>query len=90
MSDHDPFAPKMHRPDASEARKADQDASDPLSVDVAPKTEPAPSVSVPDGSVKEVNDWVGDDKERAQAALDAEGEDGRKGIINYAKSVLDQ
>jgi hypothetical protein len=44
------------------------------------------------GSVSEVNDWVGDDKDRAQAVLDAEtSEDGknRKGVVSNAETVLE-
>lgn len=40
--------------------------------------------SVPDGSAKDVIDWVGDDRDRARAALDAEqakGDDARTTLV---------
>lgn len=57
----------------------------PVVLDVAP-----PGVvtlargSVPDGSAKDVIDWVGDDRDRARAALDAEqakGDDARTTLV---------
>jgi hypothetical protein len=51
--------------------------------EVAEETEAPAEESVPDGTVKEILEWVGDDKDRAQRALDAEeakGNSGRKGL----------
>lgn len=47
------------------------------------------TVVVPEGSVKEILNWVDEDKERAQLALDAE-ETGkaRKSLIDAMKEIL--
>jgi hypothetical protein len=48
--------------------------------------------AVPSGTTKEVTDWVGDDKDRAQRALDAEeakGDDGRVGLKRELNKVLE-
>lgn len=48
------------------------------------------TVEVPTGTVKEVLEWVGDDKERAQLALDAETEStARKSLIQALEEVID-
>jgi hypothetical protein len=47
---------------------------------------------VPDGTVKEILEWVGDDKDRAQRALDAEdakGNNGRKGLKRELNEKLE-
>lgn len=88
MSDHDPYAPAEHKPDTIEARKV-QSAPVEEKNEQAPVEEPAQTgPQVPDGSVREVVEWIGDDKDRAKAAKKAEGENGRKGVLNYAKEVL--
>lgn len=56
--------------------------------------EPAPqqeSNEVPVGTSAEIQDWVGDDKERAQRALDKENENAnpRKGLVKHLESMLD-
>lgn len=45
---------------------------------------------VPDGTVPEVLNWVGDDKERAQKALDKENENAkpRKGLVSSLEELL--
>lgn len=46
---------------------------------------------VPEGlSVADTVEWVGTDKARAQAALDAEGDDGRKTLVDQLQRVLDE
>jgi hypothetical protein len=46
---------------------------------------------VPEGlSVADTVEWVGTDKSRAQAALDAEGDDGRKTLVDQLQRVLDE
>mgnify|MGYP003617071901 CR=1 FL=1 len=55
-------------------------------------TEAVDPNAVPDGTAKEVMDWVGDDEDRAQQALDAEeakGEDGRKGLKRDLSAKLE-
>lgn len=61
-----------------------------------PQTEPALQSGVdnvgevPDGTINEVKEWVGDDKERAQKALDLElGDKGRKTLIDHLEEVLE-
>jgi hypothetical protein len=53
----------------------------------APVTE---EIVVPEGSVKKVLDWVGDDATRAQKALDAENDnaDPRTSLITKLESIL--
>jgi hypothetical protein len=51
----------------------------------------APASDVPDGSVGEVLKWVGDDKARARAALEAEtakGDDGRSSLIGKLNGLV--
>lgn len=56
----------------------------------APETREV-SAQVPDGlSVTDTLEWVGTDKARAQAVVDAEGKDGRKTLIDGAQRVLDE
>jgi hypothetical protein len=45
---------------------------------------------VPEGSVSEVQAWIGTDKTRAEAVLKAEGKDGRQTLIAHAQRVLDE
>lgn len=48
--------------------------------------------NVPAGTAKEVMEWVGDDKYRAQKALDVEeakGDDGRKGLKRDLSAMLE-
>ena len=74
MSDSDPYA----APDVSYARET-----------AAPKQEEAPKLQVPSGSVRDVTDWVGEDKERAKLARDAEDPDSpRKGVLKYVSELL--
>lgn len=68
MSDTNPFVGKA----------VDAEAAGEPVVEVAVTAD-----DVPAGSSKEVLDWVGEDKDRAQKALDAEhakGDDARKGL----------
>ena len=47
---------------------------------------------VPDGTVKEVLDWVGDDKSRAEAALEAEdekGDDARVSLVEKLEAIVE-
>lgn len=52
-------------------------------------TDPPPTDSVPDAGVYEVNEWVGDDPERAREAIAAEhAGKNRKGVIDAAEAVI--
>lgn len=60
--------------------------------DVAPVDEPEPEQDVmPDGPIPAVLAWVGDDLDRAQAALDVEeakGDAARKGIVEPLTTLI--
>ena len=55
--------------------------------DEAPKPE---SNEVPVGTSAEIQDWVGDDLDRAQRALDKENENAqpRKGLVKHLETML--
>lgn len=62
-------------------------------VEAAPVPEPAPkpeSNEVPTGTSAEIAEWAGDDKDRAQRALDTENENPqpRKGLVKQLEAVL--
>jgi hypothetical protein len=46
--------------------------------------------AVPSGTISEIKDWVGDDKDRAQKALDAEkaNEKPRKTLVEDLEDIL--
>ena len=52
--------------------------------------EPKDVEEVPEGNISEITDWVGDDKDRAQLALDAEnGQDSpRKTLVKHLEEVI--
>lgn len=62
--------------------------------DTGPENEPAVESRspVPDGTAPEVLAWVGDDKERAQQALDKESqsERPRSGLTNELNEIINQ
>jgi hypothetical protein len=62
---HNPYAPHSKAPEA--AVEVEKEAEAPESVEES--TEPQ---GVPEGSAAEVLEWVGDDKDRAKEALEAE------------------
>jgi hypothetical protein len=45
---------------------------------------------VPEGSVSELQGWIGTDKTRAEAVLKSEGKDGRATLIAAAQKVVDE
>lgn len=74
MSESDPFAPPASAPKVEEAKPLVQptvtvEEKAPEKPVDAPQTEEA---TVPEGSIKEVLGWVGDDATKAQQALKAE------------------
>lgn len=87
MSDTDPYA----APVVEEAKSLPEAAPESVETpEVASQTAPVASVeAVPEGSIKRVLDWVGDDVTRAQAALDAEN-DGEKRVtlINKLETIV--
>jgi hypothetical protein len=56
----------------------------------APEPAEVESDSVPEGTTKEILAWVGDDKERAASALDAEkaNEKPRKSVVEPLEEML--
>jgi len=94
MSDHNPYEP------AVSVSKRDLEQAPAPTLDLDPQVGPerekelpaAPaSETVPDGTIKEVLDWVGDDKDRAKAAVDAESntDDPRPSLIKKLEKVLE-
>jgi hypothetical protein len=49
-------------------------------------------LTVPTGTINEIKAWVGDDKEKAQAALDAENakESPRSTLVDWLEGVLEE
>jgi len=81
MSDTDPYA----APVAEEAAFVVPTPAEPEAVE-APVTE---EISVPEGSIKTVLAWVGDDATKAQAALDAESKgEKRTSLITKLESII--
>lgn len=55
-----------------------------------PETEETPSNEVPDGTIKEVLDWVGEDADRAVEALTAEeAGERRKTLIKALEEIIE-
>lgn len=86
MSDTDPYADPS-APAVEEARTLEAPAEDaPVEAQDAPVTE---ELTAPEGSIKDVLAWVGDDRTKAQVALDAEtAGDKRKTLIKELSEVL--
>lgn len=95
MSEHNPYEPAVF------VSKRDAEPVPAPTLDLDPTTgpeqkrdlAPAPESGdgMPEGNIKEVLDWVGDDKSRAAAATAAEkrSDDPRPTLINKLKKVLD-
>jgi hypothetical protein len=66
--------------------KGDEPVSTPAA---APEPEDN-ETEVPTGTIAEVKDWVGDDKERAQAALDVENakDNPRSTLVEWLEGVI--
>jgi hypothetical protein len=88
MSDTDPYAAPSSAPDVIDASAPVASTSGEVEPEVvAPAVEDAPEV--PEGSIKTVLAWVGDDKTKAQAALDAEQEgQQRSTLIKELEDIL--
>ena len=82
MSKKDPYAP-VNRVYPTKKVNAE-------SVDTAPDTEVVEEV--PTGTISEVKAWVGDDKDRARLALDAENDkdDPRVTFVEYLEDMLSE
>lgn len=80
MSDTDPYAAPVTATTVAPAVPAQPEAVE------APVTE---EIVVPEGSIKTVLAWVGDDATRAQKALDAEHEgEKRTSLISKLESII--
>lgn len=84
MSDTDPYM----------AQDAEEPVVETTVEPVQPTTEETPAandkIDVPEGSIKEVLAWVGEDMDKAKAALEAEeaGEN-RKTLVTKLKEITD-
>jgi hypothetical protein len=84
MSDTDPYM----------ALDAEETVVETIVEPVQPATEETPAandkIEVPEGSIKEVLAWVGEDVDKAKAALEAEeaGEN-RKTLVTKLKEITD-
>lgn len=79
---------------ASDNLKKDEDNSSELIFTVpegeGTTNEPDYTEEVPDGNISEINEWVGDDKDRAQLALDAENKEDnpRKTLVKHLEDII--
>lgn len=65
------------------AAKSSSKRTQPKEVDTTPK--------VPSGTVKEVLEWVGDDKEKAAQALEAEKDGAKRStLISTLEEIVDE
>ena len=83
MSSTDPYM-------ALSVEEARFDVEAPVEAAPAPEEAPAPkaALDVPEGSIKEVLTWVGDDAEKAKAALEAEEKgENRKTLVTKLKEI---
>jgi hypothetical protein len=88
MSETDPYA----APDAPNTEEAAVPTPAPVVAPVeaveAPVTE---EQTVPEGSIKDVLGWVGEDPTKAKAALDAEASgEKRKTLVKELNAILDK
>lgn len=92
MSAHDPFAP--HSGPNVEVAKVITPVETVEVVDAPVEAVEAPVAAeqiVPEGSIKEVLGWVGEDLTKAKAALDAETSgDKRKTLVKELNSILEK
>ena len=81
MFTQDPFSPKASVP-MQVGAETEPDVAKPV----------AHESGVPKGTTKEILEWVGDDKDRAQQALDAEEADDspRKTLVHDLNKKLDE
>lgn len=98
MSDTDPYAAKESAPNVEEARVAEATVApeatvvDSFDQNVDEKATTAPQIeeeAVPEGSIKEVLGWVGEDATKAQKALEAEeAGEGRKTLVAKLNEII--
>jgi hypothetical protein len=90
MSETDPYAAPV-----SEEAKFDTTEAPYAGVTETPAVQPVnvpqqADLTVPEGSIKNVLGWVGDDRTKAQAALDAENkaDDPRSTLVSKLEDIL--
>lgn len=66
---HNPYAPHGKAPKASVEPEKAEEPQEPVETEEAPEEA---TQGVPQGSAAEVLEWVGEDKDRAKEALEAE------------------
>lgn len=82
-TEHDPYAPHTDTPEASVEVEKEENVQEPEET----KEE---AQGVPEGSAAEVLEWVGDDKDRAKEALDAEAAGQQRiGLTRKLKDIVD-
>lgn len=84
MTDHDPYAAEESVPASGNDQKAATTAVTP------PPPPPPATTGVPSGSSREIMEWVGKDKTKANAALQQEKTSGqpRKGLLSDLQEML--
>lgn len=86
MSETDPYAAvteEAHVSSFAPAGESEEFATP------APVAEPVTEEAVPEGSVKDVLAWVGEDSAKAQRALDAENAgEGRKTLVSKLNEII--
>ena len=72
------------------AASESQSEPDQVTAQDSASTEQSAESSVPTGSVREIMDWVGDDKDRAQSALDQENskDDSRVSLVRQLEAKI--
>lgn len=90
MSDTDPYAAKESAPAVEYAQYDSFDQATPETPAEQPVEAPVvEEATVPEGSIKEVLGWVGEDATKAQQALNAEESgEGRKTLISQLKNLI--
>lgn len=87
MSDTDPYAaPTVEEARVVPAKAPEAVTEAPEAVTAAPAVE---TLVVPEGSVKKVLQWVGEDKDRAAKALEVETSgDNRSSLITKLEAII--
>lgn len=75
---------------ASDNLKKDETSEDVKVEEQTSEEVTASEEEVPEGNISEINEWVGDDKDRAQLALDAENSQDapRKTLVKHLEEVI--
>lgn len=84
------FRAKDFRHGSDEPAESRPRTDDELAAESAADREAYESEPVPEGTTAEIMDWVGDDADRAQRALDAENENDkpRKTLVSQLENMI--